>query len=119
MPAARAFKTKWFAKAARKRGISDTELCAATDEVIAGLSDDLGGGVFKKRLNENRDRAIILAKGGRHWIFVFLFQKADRDNITDEELAAFRLLAAKYAKLNSSAVAALLNSKDLVEICSQ
>jgi len=45
----RAFKTAWFAKAARKALINDEELCAAIAEVNLGQVDDLGGGVFKKR----------------------------------------------------------------------
>jgi hypothetical protein len=71
----RAFKTAWFAKAARKNRISDHELCEAMREVMSGQADDLGGGVFKKRLNKNMHRSIVLAKGGRHWIFAYLFAK--------------------------------------------
>lgn len=117
MPPYRAFKTNWFAKAAKKRGITDQELCKAIEEVIAGQADELGGGVFKKRLNKNMDRSIVLAKGGQNWIFVFLFQKADRENIADDELAAFKLLAATFGRLKQSDVAGLLASKELVEIC--
>lgn len=58
----RAFKTAWFAKAARKNRISDHELCEAMREVMSGQADDLGGGVFKKRLNKNMHRSIVLAK---------------------------------------------------------
>ncbi len=70
---ARAFKTAWFAKAARKAGIGDDELCEAFSDVMRGQADDLGGGVFKKRLNRNAHRSIILAKGGRYWIYQYLF----------------------------------------------
>ncbi len=77
----RAFKTAWFTKAARKARIKDTELCQAIEEVLKGQSDDLGGGVFKKRLNNNLHRSIILAKGGQYWIFQYLFAKNDRANI--------------------------------------
>lgn len=64
---------------------------------MAGHADDLGGGVFKKRLNDNMHRSIVLAKGGRIWVYEYLFAKKDRDNIEDGELAAFRLLAKGYA----------------------
>jgi hypothetical protein len=48
---------------------------------LLGQADDLGGGVFKKRLKENRYRSLILTKNEHFWVFGFLFTKADRDNI--------------------------------------
>jgi hypothetical protein len=61
----RTFKTRWFAKAARKARLSDEELCRAIEQVRLGQADDLGGGVYKKRLGKNKDRSIILAKSGQ------------------------------------------------------
>lgn len=113
----RVFKTAWFSKAARKARIKDVELCEAIEEVIKGQADDLGGGVFKKRLNKNMYRSIILAKSGRYWIYEYLFAKKDRANIEDDELEDFRTLAKSYAALNSAQLAQLLADEDLVEIC--
>ena len=114
---ARAFKTAWFAKAARKARIADEELCEAIREVMKGQADDLGGGVFKKRLNKNMHRSIILAKGGTCWIYQYLFAKKDRANIDEDELEDFRTLAKAYAALSEDQLARLLDDKDLVEIC--
>jgi hypothetical protein len=114
---ARTFKTAWFAKAARKALIDDTELCRAIVEVRKGQADDLGGGVFKKRLDKNRSRSIILAKGRVHWIFEYLFAKKDRDNIDDKELAAFRKLAGTYEALSNQQLDRLLKNEDFMEIC--
>jgi hypothetical protein len=72
---ARFFKTAWFAKAASKAHIDDDELCEAIREVLAGQCDDLGGGVFKKRLNRNKHRGILLSKSGLHWIYAYIFAK--------------------------------------------
>lgn len=113
----RTFKTSWFTKAAHKARIADEELCDAIQEVMKGQVDDLGGGVFKKRLNKNEHRSIILAKSGRHWIFEYLFAKKDRSNIRDRELQDFRILAKSYATLNDKQLKQLLDDKDLVEIC--
>jgi hypothetical protein len=113
----RTFKTAWFAKAARKARIKDTELCEAIQEVRKGQADDLGGGVFKKRLNKNMHRSIILAKGGRYWIYEYLFAKKDRANIEDNELDDFRTLAKSYATLNDEQIGKLLKEKGLTEIC--
>jgi hypothetical protein len=113
----RTFKTAWFAKAARKARIADDELCEAIEEAMKGQADDLGGGVFKKRLNKNRHRSIILAKGGRYWIYEYLFAKKDRANIDDDELEDFRILAKSYATLTENQIAQLLKEKDLMELC--
>lgn len=88
----RTFKTAWFSKAAKKARISDKALCKAIEQVARGQADDLGG-VFKKRLNDNMHRSIVLAKAGEYWVFAYLFAKKDRANIDDDELLAFRKLA--------------------------
>lgn len=113
----RAFKTAWFARAARKARIADHELCRAIAQVAQGQADDLGGGVFKKRLNENRHRSIILAKAGEFWVYAYLFAKQDRANIEDDELLAFRKLAELYRRKTDNDLAAEVESGALVEIC--
>jgi hypothetical protein len=112
-----AFKTEWFAKAARKAGIADAELCKAVMQVIAGQADDLGGGVYKKRLASNRHRSIILARGGEYWVYEYLFAKQDRANIEDKELRSFRSLAKAYAALTAEMVAKLIEGGEWIEIC--
>jgi len=113
----RAFKTARFSKDAKKAKIKDVELCQAIEQVLLGQVDDLGGGVFKKRLNDNLHRSIILAKGGKYWVFEYLFAKKDRANIDNDELLAFRLLANSYAGLTELQVKQLLVNGDFVEIC--
>ena len=114
---ARAFKAAGFAKAARKAGITDTVLCKAIAQVMAGQADDLGGGVFKKRLHDNDYRSIVLAKGGGLWVYEYLFAKKDRANIDEAELKGFRQLAKAYAGLTAVQVEALVKDKDWIEIC--
>ncbi len=70
-----------------------------------------------RRLNQNRDRAIILAKGAQHWYYTFLYAKQDMANIDNRELAGFRELAKHYAALADEKITALIKSKELVEIC--
>lgn len=113
----RTFKTAWFAKHARKARISDTELCSALREIQAGQCDDLGGGVFKKRLANNNYRSIIVSKSRDLWIYEYLFAKKDRDNIDDKELAAFRKLSSAYAALTHKQLGQLCSNGDLQEIC--
>lgn len=115
--ASRTFKTAGFAKNSKKSRISDKALCEAIQQVLLGQADDLGGSVYKKRLNGNLHRSIILAKGGKYWIYEYLFAKKDIANIDDDELAAFRLLAKSYAGLTETQVDQLLATGDFVEIC--
>jgi hypothetical protein len=113
----RAFKTAWFAKEARKAIIADNELCRAVRQVMQGQADNLGGGVYKKRLNDNMHRSIILAKAGRHWIYAYLYAKKDRENIAPDELAAFKKLAKDYGSASDAKIAALLHDEEILEIC--
>jgi hypothetical protein len=113
----RVFKTAWFAKAAKKALISDLALCKAIHEVMLGQADDLGGAVYKKRLNNNQTRSIILAKVGQFWVYAYLFAKKDRDNIDDNELASFRKLARSYAGLTGVQLSQLIQDEQFVEIC--
>ena len=113
----RIFKTAWFTKAAKKARITDEELCTAIRQVMQGEVDDLGGGVFKKRLKDNRHRSIILAKGSKYWIYVYLFAKKDRDNIGIDELAEFKKLATLYSRQTDAIIEAEIKNGDLLEIC--
>jgi hypothetical protein len=113
----RVFKTAWFAKAARKASIWDIELCIAIRQVMMGQADDLGGGVYKKRLGKNLYRSIIVAKGGRFWVYAYLFAKQDRANIRNDELLGFRDLANLYAQKTDADIKKELELRELLEIC--
>src|ERR1035438_8897217 len=113
----RVFKTAWFSKAARKARIPDVELCTAMRQVMLGQADDLGGGVFKKRLGKNLYRSIIVAKGGRYWVYAYLFAKNDRANIEDKDLADLRAFAAIFARKTDAEIGMELRLKELLEIC--
>ena len=112
----RVFKSAWFAKAARKAKISDDELRKAIAQVMAGQADDLGGGVYKKRLADNQYRSIVLARGGNFWVYEYLFAKQDRANIADDQLKRLRQLAHGYANLTAKQIEVLVIDGDWIEI---
>ena len=114
---ARVFKTAWFAKATRKALIADEELCLAIRQVMLGQADDLGGGVFKKRLDKNRNLSIILTKGRRFWVFEYLFAKKDRANIDESDLVKLRKIAKGYETLTDQQVNELNDEGSWMEIC--
>lgn len=116
-PLARGFKTAFFAKQARKAKVSDQELCRILSDLAEGKATDLGGGVFKKRLQNNEYRSILIAKSNDYWILEFLFAKKDADNITATALDGFRVLADRYATLSVQQLDSLLEDGDLLEIC--
>ncbi|MEN9592915.1 MAG: hypothetical protein RJA21_1389 [Gemmatimonadota bacterium] len=116
VPKRNVYKTKWFAKAARKADIADAELCEAISEVEQGQADDLGGGVWKKRLRKNRWRGIVLTQGRYGWLFAYLFAKADRENIEDDELAAFKKLARDISAYSADAVQHAVDTETWMEV---
>ena len=73
--------------------------------------------MFKKRLNKNMHRSIVLATSGQLWIYEYLFAKSDRDNIKGDELEDFRTLAKSYASLSDTQLERLLEDGHLKEIC--
>jgi hypothetical protein len=97
----RLFLTKPFQRFARKEGIRETDLCDAVARAERGLVDaDLGGGVIKQRIarpGEGRSggfRTIILFRAQERAFFVYGFSKSSRDNITNDDLRAYREFAA-------------------------
>ena len=100
----------------RRRHGFDKALSKAIRQVAVGQADDLGGGVFKKRLNDNMHRSIVLAKAGEFWVFAYLFAKKDRANIDDDELLAFRKLAELYRRKTQTDLEAEIGIGALLEI---
>lgn len=94
------YKTRWFDRWARKEGLNDPSLCAAVNEMIAGLYEaDLGGGLFKKRIARSGKgkrggfRTLVVTNKGDYWFFVFGFPKNERSNINKKEEEALKKLA--------------------------
>lgn len=99
----RVFKTRDFARFARKEGIDDARLCEAIERAERGLIDaDLGGGVIKQRVarpGKGRSggyRTLIAYRTEARAVFVYGFAKSAKDNVSAAELTALRRLAAEY-----------------------
>jgi hypothetical protein len=102
----RVFKTRVFARFARKAKLGDQALRDAVTEIERGLIHaDLGGGVIKQRIARNGAgksggfRTIILYRMASRAVFVYGFEKSARDNIDDDELREFRRLAVEAGAL--------------------
>lgn len=112
----RFFKTRAFTKLAARAEISDEVLLKAAADLLEGKGDNLGGNVWKKRLNKNMHRSIVVEKAGDWWIFVFMYAKKDRDNLDQAEERAFKLLAKQYERMTSAQLDDQIAKKELLEI---
>jgi hypothetical protein len=108
----------------RKTELTDSALCAAVSEMVAGLIDaDLGGGVVKKRValpgrgKSGSARTLVATNKGSRWFFVFGFAKSERANISTKEVEAVQRIAADLFRLGSSELDAHVASEALKEIC--
>jgi hypothetical protein len=120
----RVFKTRYFSRWMRKTELTDSALCAAVTEMVAGLIDaDLGGGVVKKRIaspgrgKSGSARTLVATNKGSRWFFVFGFEKNERANISAKEVEAVQRIAADFFRLSSSELDAYVTTEALKEIC--
>ena len=99
----RVFKTKVFARFARREKIADAMLCEAVARAERGLIDaDLGGGVIKLRVprpGQGRSggvRTSIVFRAKSRSVFVNGFAKSERANIGKKELEFWRTVATAF-----------------------
>jgi hypothetical protein len=116
-------KTRWFARWARKEGLSDKALRGAVDEMAQGLFEaDLGGDLLKKRIarpgqgKSGGYRTLVATNRRSRWIFVYGFAKNARSNIDPDEEAALKKLAATLLKLTPAALTKAQTAGEIVEV---
>jgi hypothetical protein len=117
------FQTKWFAHWASKEGLSSQVLCAAVEEISQGLVDaNLGGHIIKKRValggrgKSGGVRTLLAFRLNDKAFFMYGFAKNQQSNITDKELKALKLLAAKLLAYDSSQLAIAIAAHELYEV---
>ena len=99
----RVFITKQFSRFARNERMKDTTLCEAIERAESGLIDaDLGGGLIKQRVarpGQGRSggfRTVIAYRRLGRAVYLYGFAKNERDNITADDLARLKKVAAVY-----------------------
>lgn len=117
------YKTRWFARWARKEGLSDKALCQAVEEMSEGLYEaNLGGHLLKKRIARPGEgkrggfRTIVATNLKGRWYFVYGFAKNERDNIEKDEEAALKELAARLLTMLPQALAKALEAGEVTEV---
>ncbi len=119
----RTFKTRIFARWARKEGLGDAALLDAVDEMLEGqLGDSLGGKVYKKRValpghgKRGGLRTLIAYKDKERAFFVFGFAKNERANIDKTDLKALKKLSKELLGYSDSKVKKALKAKEFIEV---
>ena len=117
------FKTRTFARWARKEPLNDTALRAAVVEMQAGLVDAvLGGGLVKKRVaragggKRGGYRTLLATNLRDRWVFLFGFSKSERDNVDEPELRALKHIAQAYLGMDEQTRDRLLDAGELIEV---
>lgn len=117
------YKTRWFERWTRKEGLAMSSLCAAVQEMTAGLIHaDLGGGLVKKRIGRPGQgksggyRTLVATNKGNRWGFVLGFPKNARSNIDKDEAEALKKLAAHLLSLTPQALGKAVSAGELMEV---
>jgi len=117
------YKTKHFTRWARKAGLKDSFLKAAVLEIQSGLLDaDLGGGIVKKRIalpgrgKRGSTRTLLATNLKDRWIFVFGFEKNERENILENELTTLKMLAKDLLGMSAAQIKVAIEEGFLVEV---
>ncbi|MCR5563074.1 MAG: type II toxin-antitoxin system RelE/ParE family toxin [Desulfovibrio sp.] len=118
----RRFKSKAFARFARREGISDAALGEALERLVNGLVDaDLGGGLYKQRVarpEEGRSggyRTLVCFRRDERAFFVYGFPKSARANISAGQGRDLKKLAAVLLNLPDDTLQAMLADNSLIE----
>ncbi len=119
----RIFKTKVFARFARRERISDTDLREAIERAERGLVDaDLGGGVIKQRVarpGQGRSggfRVLLAYQAKTRSVFLFGFAKSARGNVDDDELVTAQEIARVWLEADGKALERALAEGIIQEI---
>jgi hypothetical protein len=119
----RIFKTKEFARFARREGITDDQLKEAIERIEKGLMDaDLGAGLVKQRVARKGGgrsggfRTVIAYRARTRSVFLFGFAKSTRANLKDDELRLYRKLAEVYLQLTPAQIEELIDDEELMEV---
>ena len=117
------YKTREFARLARKAGIADLQLCEAVARAERGLIDgNYGSELIKQRIartNQGRSgghRTILFHRRGRQAIFIHVFAKKDQSDLTTDERRIYREAARAFAKLSVEAIEALIKQVKWIKI---
>lgn len=119
----RIFKTKWFARFARKEKIRDARLCEAIGRAEnGGIDAALGGNLVKQRVARDGGgksggfRTIVAFRAKERSIFLYGFAKNERDNIDAEDFELLKKLARQFLPMRAAEIEKAIKEGELIEV---
>jgi len=119
----RVFKTKIFARFARKEDLGDEALARAIAQIERGLVDaDMGGRLIKQRVARTGEgkrggfRTLVAYHIGKRAIFLFGFAKSDQANISPEDERDLKDYGAILLALKDKDIELLIENGELREV---
>jgi hypothetical protein len=117
------FKTKWFARFARKERIADESLNEAINRAERGIIDaDLGGGLIKQRVarrGQGRSggyRMLVAYRAEGRAVFLYGFAKNERENIGPDDLVSLRDICASWLAADADGIKRAIEADELQEV---
>ena len=119
----RILKTRTFNRWLRKTLLTDAALLKAIDEMEQGLVDaDLGGNLYKKRValpgrgKSGSTRTLIATNRQNRWFFMFGFERNDKENITQAELAYLQEVAQIFLGYSNDELQLAIDKGEFLEV---
>jgi hypothetical protein len=116
------FKTKSFARFARKEDLGDKALAGAIAAIERGLVDADMGGLIKQRIARVGEgkrggfRTLIAYHAGQRAVFLFGFAKSDQANISPEDERDLKDYGAMLLALKDKDIESMTKNGELKEI---
>jgi hypothetical protein len=116
------FITKKFDKLLKSENLNRHELESVIDDILKNRSISLGAKLFKVRMKAMRRgksggyRVIVFLKVREHMIFLVVFAKSDRENITGSELKALKLYSKELDCLSHNEIELMVENGSLIKL---
>jgi len=119
----RVFKTKAFARFARKEDLGDKALAKTMADIERGLIDaDIGGGLIKQQVARTGEgkrggfRVLLAYHREQRAVFLFGFAKSDQANISPDDERDLKDYGAMLLALKDKDIPLMMKGGELQEI---
>ncbi len=116
------FIIRKFDRLLKSENLTRYELKSVTGDILANRAVSLGAKLYKIRMKaQGRGksggyRIIVFFKVREHMIFLALFSKNDRENLTENELKALKLYAKELDCLSHREIQSMLENGSFIKL---